>query len=125
MADVLAISGIAMSVPNLFVADDAAAAFLAIALGSNLPAYGAGDAGAVVSTGVAGETGEGTAGKSCAFLSISARRLRVPPEYSSSFCLRTFSAACFCFQASSLASLSAFFVSSVCEETGGACYYES
>ncbi len=111
MADVLAISGMAISVPSLFVPDEAAAAFLAIALGSNLPAYGAGDAG--VSTGVAGDMGEATA-DSCAFLSISASRLRVPPEASSSFCLRSFSAACFCFHASSFASLSAFFASSVC-----------
>lgn len=122
MADVLAIFGMAMSVPSLFVADEAAAAFLAIALGSNLPAYGAGDAGAVVSAGVAGDIGEGIAGESCAFLSISASRLRVPPEDSSSFCLRSFSAACFCFQASNFASLSAFFASSAFVGVGAACY---
>lgn len=38
VADALAISGKAISVPNLLVLGEAVVAFLAIALGSNLPA---------------------------------------------------------------------------------------
>ena len=112
VADAFGISGNATSVPSLLALDEAAAAFLAIALGSNFPAYGAGDGGVAVSIGVAGDAGEAAFGVAWLFLSISASRERVSVEVSSSFCLRSFSAACFCFQASNLASRSAFFASS-------------
>ena len=114
VADALAISGKAMSVPSLLAVDDADAFFLVRAFGSNLPAYGTGEASPLVASGVEGETGD-----ACAFLSISAKRFRVPPEDSNSFCLRSFSAACFCFQASNFARRSAFFSSSVCVGVAG------
>jgi len=112
VADALAVCGRAMSVPSLLVFNEAVVAFLAMALGSNLPAYGAGEASPFVAVGVAGDIGDATTSGPWAFLYSSASRFRAPPEDSSCFCLRSFSAACFCFQASSLASLSAFFASS-------------
>ena len=121
VADALAISGKAISVPSLLALEDADAFFLEIAFGSNLPAYGMGEASPLVAAGVEGETGEAAAGETCAFLSISARRPLVPPEASSSFCLRSFSAACFCFHASNFARRSAFFSSSVCVGVAGIC----
>lgn len=111
MADALAISGKAISVPSFVVVDEPLVAFFTMALGSNLPAYGVGKASSSI---VIGDLGEAAVDEMVAFLSISSRRLRVPPEASSSFCLRSLSTACFCFQASSLASLSAFLSSSVC-----------
>ena len=121
VADALAISGKAISVPSLLAVEDADAFFLVRAFGSNLPAYGTGEASPLVASGVEGETGEATTGEACAFLSISARRFRVPPEDSNSFCLRSFSAACFCFHASNFARRSAFFSSSVCVGVAGIC----
>lgn len=136
VADDLTFCGRATSVPSFEAAVVAEEAFFAIALGSNFPAYGTG---AASSGGVFGDAGDAIAGEvtageatadeatagdlaadgSCAFLSISSSKPRVPPAASSSFCFRSFSAACFCFQASSLARRSAFFSSSVCFGGGG------
>lgn len=111
VADALAVSGSATSFPSVVKAAEAAMALLAMALGSNFPAYGTGE---VSTLPVAGDFGgETVMGDAVAFLSISSRRLRVPPAASSSLCLRALSAACFCFQASTLASFSAFFSSSL------------
>lgn len=63
--------------------------------------------------GVAGDCGEPTAGDRPDFLSISSRMLLAPPAAAASRCFRSLSAACFCFQASNFASLSALFSSSV------------
>lgn len=131
VADALTFCGKATSVPSFEAAVVAEEAFFAIALGSNFPAYGTG---AASSWGVSGDPGDATAGEatagdatagdlaadgSCAFLSISSSKPRVPPAASSSFCFRSFSAACFCFHASNLARRSAFFSSSVCFGGGG------
>lgn len=112
IADALAISGSATSFPSVVKPAEAAIALLAMALGSNFPAYGTGEA-SPLAVAVAGDFGDSVMGDAVAFLSISSRRLRVPPAASSSLCLRALSAACFCFQASTLASFSAFFSSSV------------
>lgn len=121
VADALAISGKATSVPSFVAPVVLAVAFFAMALGSNFPAYGVGDASPF---GVAGDLGDGGADEACigepwAFLSIWSSRFRVPAAPSDSFCLRSRSAACFCFHASNLANRSAFFSSSVCKGGGG------
>jgi len=134
VADALTFCGKATSVPSFEAAAVVEEAFFAIALGSNFPAYGTGAASSWGVSGDAGDAGDATAGEtnagdatagdsaadgSCAFLSISSSKPRVPPAASSSFCFRSFSAACFCFHASSLARRSAFFSSSVCFGGGG------
>ena len=110
VADALAISGSATSVPSLAVPVEPLVAFFAIALGSNFPAYGIGEASPL---GASGDGIDTTTGELAAFLSISSRIFRVPLEASSSFCFRSLSAACFCFHATSLDRRSAFFSSSV------------
>ena len=86
VADALAISGKAISVPSLVIPVELFVAFFAIALGSNLPAYGTGEASPL---GVVGERGDAAtgdaiaggenAGELAAFLSISSSRFRVLP----------------------------------------------
>ena len=98
VADALDCSGSVISVPNFDAPCVDAWAFLAIAFGSNLPAYGAGDAG---DSGDPSLTGVAAA----AFLSMSSSKLRVPAADWSSFCLPSCCwALTFCFHASSFAS---------------------
>jgi hypothetical protein len=111
VADALAISGRGTSFPRVVAPVVDAVAFLAMAFGSNLPVYRGGEASPLTSE---GESGDTTAGELAALLSISSRRVRVPPVAASSFCFRSLSSACFFFQASSFANRSAFFSSSVC-----------
>lgn len=56
-------------------------------------------------------------------LSISSKIFLLPPAAANSFCFRSRSAACFCFQASSFASLSAFFSASVGAGGGFGVYF--
>lgn len=107
----LAESGTAMSLPSRDGTDDVPEACFAIAFGSNFPVYSDGDASLDP---VAGDWGDATAGDKPDLLSISFSMFRAPPVVASSRCLRSRSAACFCFQASNFASRSAFFSSSVC-----------
>lgn len=95
--------------PSAFALFELPVAFLAMALGSNFPAYGAGEASPLVIAGVAtvGDIGEAIDGDAAALLSIWSRRV-LPPVASDSFCFCASAAACFAFHASSLASLSAF-----------------
>jgi hypothetical protein len=75
-ADALETSGKVMSVPSLDAVVVAAEALFAMALGSNFPAYGTGDA---IEPGVEGVCGEAIdIGVAADLLSISSRRLRVP-----------------------------------------------
>ena len=104
--------GTATSLPNTAGVAGVEDALFAIAFGSNFPAYGPGVA-STPDVAVAGDWGELTAGDKPDFRSISSKILLAPPAAAASRCLRSFSAACFCFQASSLASLSALFSSSV------------
>ena len=109
-ADALAASGTATSSPSTDGVAAAGVALFAIAFGSN---FRAGAAGVASVTGAAGDWGVLTAGDTPDFLSISSKMLFGPPDAAVSRCFRSRSAACFCFHASSLASLSAFFSSSV------------
>lgn len=63
--------------------------------------------------GVAGDSGDATAGGRAAFRSISLRILRAPPVASNSFCFLACSSACLRFHCSNLASLAAFCSSAV------------
>lgn len=102
--------GTATSLPSTAGGAGVEEALFAIAFGSNFPVYVPG----VASTpGVAGDWGELTAGDKPDLRSISSKILLAPPAAAASRCFRSFSAACFCFHASSLASLSALFSSSV------------
>lgn len=110
VADALAVCGTATSSPSTAGVAAAGAAFFAIAFGSNFPAY---SSGVMSLAGTAGDCGESTAGDTPDFWSISSNILFGSAAAADSRCFRSFSAACFCFHASNLASLSARFSSSV------------
>src|SRR5258706_15126861 len=97
-----------MSFPKVPAALELAAALLAIAFGSNFPAYGAGDATLIGVEGDAGEPIDGDAiADPLARWSMSSSSFRVPPA-ANSLSFRSLSSAIFFFHASSLANRSAF-----------------
>lgn len=96
-AEDVAILGTAMSLPSKDGSGEGAAAFFAIALGSNFPAYGAGVV--VVVGGVVEASGVATFWANAVFLSISSSMFLGPPDAASSFSFRSRSAATFSFQA--------------------------
>lgn len=111
--------GIIPSFPAALAICNFEADFLAIALGSNLPAYWAVEDGGCMSAGDAG-AGEIPLGATSddvplAFSSISARSFRVAPGVAS-FCFSLSS--CLFFHAASLASRSAFLPASAWEADG-------